>query len=84
MSRNGSTHQPDGSVSHCIGASVFRGLAQPPERAGDGGGVEAQQAVVGVGAGARLAEGVGVQLDDLDAEPVGQRVGVRRRSANAR
>ena len=39
---------------------------------GDGGGVGAQQAVVGVGAVTRLAEGVGVQLDDLDAEAVGR------------
>ena len=43
------------------------------EGVGDGGGVEAHQVGVGLGAGALLAERVGVERHDVDAEAVGER-----------
>src|SRR5262245_48717790 len=74
---------PNGSVSHVIAVlscGVRRRAGRPPLRSrqglGDAVGVGEDQPEVGVGLGPLLAEGLGVQLHDLDvAHLVGERVG---------
>src|SRR5699024_5005747 len=75
--RNGSTHHDHGSVTNRT-ADVYRvsDLLLAGEGIGDEGGVVEEHRLIGVGAGTLLAQRVGVEGDDLDAEAVAEGGGV--------